>query len=181
MTNPRYHRWRRAALRITPLLLWLCTMAACMPSAKGLSETLAFQAMKFNSGVRWRKHQEASKLLHPKIRDRYLTQAEGVDETLRVSEIELLRSNIDAKGRLAVMRYRYRWHHLNQGVVRSTIVAQHWKQHKGDWYIRRISRAAGAKFPLFEGLAEDAKRPRPRVAPRTRPAPPERRPVPPPR
>ena len=181
MMNLRIHQWLRIAVRIAPLSLLLCSVVACMPSAKGLSETLAFHAMKFNSGVRWRKHQEVAKLLHPKIRDRYLNHAEGAEETLRVSEVELLRSKVNVKGRSAVMRYRYRWHHLNSGVVRRTIVAQHWKQHDGDWYVRRITHAAGTKFPLFEGLAEDKKRPQPRVAPR-RPAHPERkRPAPPPR
>ena len=153
------------------LLLGLATLVvfgpACAPTAQALSKTLDFNAMQFNQGVRWRQHQKAAKHLHPTLRDQYLNHAEAADEAVNVSEVELLRTTLEAKKKQAVLRYRYIWHRVSRGLVRRTVVVQTWQQQKDQWFVTKIAHGSGPEFPLFVDLL---KKP-----PRQRPTPPKRR------
>jgi hypothetical protein len=140
---------------------------ACAPTSDSLGKTLAFASFEFNDGVRWRKYAQASKRLSPIIRDAYLDHTEKTDEQINVSEINLLRTKIDVKRKTAILRFRYIWHHANQGLVRKSVVVAHWKQIKDVWFIMKLLHASGKEFPLFVGLTpEDQKQKRKKVRPR---------------
>jgi hypothetical protein len=141
------------------LLAALTSMnVACAPTADSLGKTLAFASFEFNDGIRWRKYQQASKRLSPVIRDAYLDHAERTDEKINVSEINLLRTKIDIKLKTAVLRFRYIWHRTDRGLVRKTVVMEHWKQIKDVWFVMKILRASGKEFPLFVGLTPEAQK-----------------------
>lgn len=146
------------------------TMATgCAPSATSLGKTLAFASYEFNDGVRWRKYAQASKRLNPKIRDAYLDHAEKTDEKVNVSEINLLRTKINVKKKSAVLRFRYIWHLANRGLVRRTVVVEHWQQIKDEWFVMKILNASGKAFPLFVGLTPEAQKKK-----KARPTPPSK-------
>ena len=84
--------------------------ASCGPSQQNIAKSLEFASYQFNTGVRWRKHRQASKRLRADLRDRYLNPAETAAETLKVSEVELVRTRVEPKRKRAVLRYRYRWY-----------------------------------------------------------------------
>ena len=138
------------------VLAALTSMVGCAPTTDSLGKTLAFASFEFNDGVRWRKYQQASRRLSPVIRDEYMDHAEQADEKINVSEIDLLRTKIDIKRKAAVLRYRYIWHRVNRGIVRKTVVVQHWKQTNSVWSVMKILKASGKEFPLFVGLTPEA-------------------------
>jgi len=161
---------RRIALVATLALV----SVGCAASADSLGKTLAFASFEFNDGVRWRKYQQVSKRLSPVIRDAYLDHAERADEKINVSEINLLRTKIDVKRKAAVLRFRYIWHRTNRGLVRKTVVVEHWKQIKDVWFVIKILHASGKEFPLFAELTPEAQKKKKKKKKKTRPQPPRK-------
>jgi hypothetical protein len=140
------------------VLAVLTSAMGCAPTTASLSKTLAFASFEFNDGVRWRKYQVASRRLSPVIRDTYMDHAEQTDDKINVSEINLLRTKIDIKRKAAVLRFRYIWHRTNRGIVRKTVVEEHWKQTNNVWFVMKILNASGQAFPLFVGLTPEAQK-----------------------
>ncbi len=151
------NRLRMIGSRIA-VLAALTSMQCCAPTTNSLGKTLAFASFEFNDGVRWRKYQQASRRLNPVIRDAYMNHTEKTDEKINVSEINLLRTKINVKTKAAVLRFRYIWHRADRGIVRKTVVAEHWKQIKNVWFVMKILNASGEDFPLFVGLTPEAQK-----------------------
>ena len=131
---------------------------ACPASSSSLGKSLAFASFEFNDGVRWRKYQQAAKRLSPTIRDQYLDHTEKADEKLNVSEINLLRTKLNVKDKSAELRFRFIWHRVSRGVVRKSVVVEHWKQINGVWFVVKITLATGREFPLFVDLTPEAQK-----------------------
>lgn len=175
-SEPMKNRLQKLGHRVA-VLAALTSMHCCTATTDSLGKTLAFASFEFNDGVRWRKYQQASKRLSPVIRDAYLDHAEQTDEKVNVSEINLLRTKIDVKRKAAVLRFRYIWHHVNRGLVRKTVVVEHWKQTNDVWFVMKILHASGKEFPLFVGLTPEAqkeKMKRKKARKKARPQPPRK-------
>jgi len=166
---------RDPGCRIVLLAALMSMNMGCPASADSLSKTLAFASFEFNDGVRWRKYQQASKRLSPVIRDTYLDHAERADDKIVVSEINLLRTKLNVKNKSAELRFRYIWHRVNRGLVRKSVVVEHWKQIKEEWFVVKILQASGREFPLFVDLTPEAQRKKKKAKlKKARPQPPEK-------
>lgn len=151
-------------LVLSGLLLGVCAgLSACEAATQVRTRKLAEAAQLFNSGVRWRKHQQAASLLYGKeLQSRYLDRAEKADEELQISGVIGLRTTFSHQATRARLRYRYEWHLKAEGLLRRSVVVQHWRHRKGTWSVVGVRHARGDRFPLFEGLAEKPERPRAR-------------------
>ena len=120
----------------------------------------------FNSGVRWQRHKEASAWMVGKLKTQYLDKVEELDEDLRISEVEQLRVTFRKKGKLAIVRYRYRWHTPKEMILRKGVIVQFWKWNKTAWVLIKVRQASGPPLPYFQPPSKKA---RPRARPGARP------------
>lgn len=129
-------------------------------------DKLVMALRSFNSGVRWQRHKEASAWMVGKLKTRYLDKVEELDEDLRISEVEQLRVTFRKKGKLAIVRYRYRWHTPKEMILRKGVIVQFWKWNKTAWVLIKVRQASGPPLPYFQPPSKKARpRPRPRARP----------------
>lgn len=147
--------WRRPTVRraVTfSLSLGVCFLALQAGCAGGYSakEKLGFSLRSFNSGVRWGRHQQAAAHFVDKLRDLYLTRVEEMDERVNISEVEPLRMDLVKKGKIAVVRYRFKWHMDSEMLVKKAVLIQYWYWNDDAWKVVKVTKASGDDFPYFK-------------------------------
>ncbi len=154
------------------LLSLVLLVSGCGMGAAGRQRALEYAAYRFNSDVRWRRHQSAAQLLAPALRQPYQDRTENPDDPVRVSSVEILRATFEGKKTRAVLRVRYQWLRNDRGILRKTVVVEHWRNTGKSWLIDRLEHGSGPKFPWFENLKPAPRRRSPKARPPAkRPAP----------
>ena len=153
-------------------LVLLILVGGCGMSTAGMQKSLAYASHRFNTDVRWRRHEQASALLKPALRQPYQDRTESPEDPVRVSMVEVLRAKIEPKKSRARLRVRYHWHRVDRGIQRRTVVVQHWRYTGVAWLVTRLEHGSGPEFPWFNNLKPAPKKRRaPAKPPAKRPPP----------
>jgi hypothetical protein len=135
--------WTLAALAV------LLALGGCAPGTANLTKLLVDATDDFHDGLRWQKHEIVAEHLRGAAKEAFLRHAEAADGALRISEIELLRTQLGAGGKKAVLRFRYHWYRTSEVTVQRSVVAIHWRFEGKTWLVEKIEPGGGPEFPLF--------------------------------
>jgi hypothetical protein len=117
-------------------------------------EKLELSLLQFNAGVRWGRHQQAGAFLTSELRKGYLDKVEELDSEVHVSAAELLRVDYNKKKKVALVRYRFRWHLPTEMLMKKAVIVEAWKWKSDKWVLLKLVHASGDPFPYFEKIAK---------------------------
>lgn len=165
-----------ARARALGALLFVMAVASGCGGQRALRQSLAKSAYRFNSDLRWARHQSAASQMSRSLSNAYLTRTEAPDDPVRVSYVQISRVIFSPKKHQAALHVLVHWHQIDQGIQRKTILIEHWRFEREAWVLRQVEHSAGPQFPWLRNL----KPPRARAAaatgaarpsPRSRPSP----------
>jgi len=138
-----------------------------------MRKSLAPAAYEMNDDIRWARHQSAASHMARALANVYLTRTEKPDDPVRVSYVEITRVIFNPKRRSAVLHVRLHWRRIDEGILRKTILLEHWSYKRDTWVLDKVEQNGGPEFPWLANLTPPRARPSrtgtARPAPRTRP------------
>lgn len=124
---------------------WCLVAAGCATATAQRAEHLTNASRSFHDGLLFRHYQLVSSHLLPEHRPEFLTRAFGVEETLSVTEVEILSATLAEDSKSAKTLTRLSFFSLPSTTLRTETVVVDWVHQDGTWLIERIE---GGPLPV---------------------------------
>ena len=140
------------------LLVLLGTAPGCLAPAPA-AERATDAARELNVAARFGRMDVALSRTSAGVRTDFLRRRREWGREVRVLDVELAGLSMPDSER-ALVEVDYAWMRMDEGVLRTTRVSQHWRDSQGSWRLEREQRTAG-DLGLF-GEPVNNERPAPR-------------------
>lgn len=142
---------------VTALLVLSLTVSACLAPAPA-AERATDAARELNVAARFGRMDIAISRTAGSARENFARRRSEWGREIRVVDVELAGMTMPDSER-AVVHVDYAWMRMGEGVLRTTRIAQHWRDAGGGWRLEREQRVAG-DLGLFGEKVEVAAAPR---------------------
>jgi hypothetical protein len=149
----------RARARLLPLVLLVLASCLAVPSA---SERATDAARELNVAARFGRMDIAMGLTSGAARKNFLSRRGEWGRSVRIVDVELSSMTMP-DGDHAEIHVDYSWTRVDEGVLRTTRIAQHWEDMGGGWKLVREKRLLGDLGLFGEPLPNARSEPHPDV------------------
>jgi hypothetical protein len=131
--------------------------AACLAPAPA-AERATDAARELNVAARFGRMDVALSRTTGSVRENFIRRRSEWGREIRVVDVELAGMSLPDSEH-AIVEVDYAWMRMSEGILRTTRVAQHWRDGGGGWRLEREQRAAG-DLGLFGEAVQVEKPPR---------------------
>jgi hypothetical protein len=121
-------------------------MGACSGVKPRSQDNLNEAVLLFNEGVRWGRLQEVMPRLAPDNTAHFLEMHEGFGKEVKVSDYEIINTNVDWEKQTAVVMVKVTWYRITQMEEFTTVISQRWEEIGGEWMMMAETYQTGEPF-----------------------------------
>ncbi len=132
-------------LSVTLIAGALCC-AGCVMALEGSEEKLRESINRFNDGVRWGRTQDALSYVDPQSQDHFIELHKEFGKSIRITEYEVVRADIDLKQHVANIGIAIGWYRIDKMEVHQTLLSQRWEERGGQWLMVAETIVGGTPF-----------------------------------
>lgn len=133
------------ARQSAPLITVALIVFGCA-ALQGRSEKLREAVFVFNEGVRWGQIQDVLSRVDPAIEAHFLKMHEDFGKSIKVTECEVVRTQVDLEKGTAEVGVQLTWYRIDEMVVRETVLVQYWEEKEREWLMVREEFRSGTAF-----------------------------------